>query len=128
MQPLTIEYNNVTRIVTNNIPAFSCLGDRINEQIGLLTGDEVIYAGASHKETNTSYYLYNKDSSTFWTMSSASYKNNNFYPFAVNENGKLVSDVVATLNRGVRPVININANVSSTGEGTFENPYIIKDN
>ncbi len=118
-------YNAYTRIVTNNIPTFSCLGDRVSGSVGLLTVDELVYAGASIKDNNSDFYLYNKDSGSFWTMSGAKNNNSNYYPFVLNENGKIIYDNVATLNRGVRPVINIKANVSSTGNGTVENPYII---
>lgn len=120
-------FSAYTRIMTNNIPTFSCLGDKITSLIGLLTIDEVIYAGANIKDANTAFYLYNKDSGTFWTMSGAKYKNGSYYPFAINENGKLTTDTIATLNRGVKPVINIKADVSSSGKGTIENPYIIKE-
>lgn len=121
-------FNPYTRIITDNIPTFSCLGDKINSSIGLLTIDEVIYAGANTKDNNTGYYLYIKDSGSFWTMSSARFKNSNYYPFVINENGKLVYDNSATLNRGVRPVINLKAEVTATGDGTEANPYVIKSN
>lgn len=118
-------YNSYTRVITNNIPTFSCLGSKVGTLVGLLTIDEVIYAGANIKDSNTAFYLYNKDSGAFWVMSGAKYKNSNYYPFIINENGKLISDTVATLNRGVRPVINIKSDVSSIGDGTIDNPYVI---
>lgn len=120
-------YNPYTRVITNNIPTFSCLGDTVGSSIGLLTIDEVIYAGANIKDNNTGFYLYNKDSGSFWTMSSARFKNNNYYPFIISDSGKLVYDNAATLNRGVRPVINLKAEVTSTGDGTESNPYVIEE-
>ena len=120
-------YNSYTRIMTDKIPNFSCLGERIDSNIGLITIDEVIYAGANIKDANESFYLYNKDSSSFWTMSAAKYRNSNYYPFIVRENGKVTHDISANLNRGVRPVINLNSEVVVNGTGTIDDPYRLKD-
>ena len=120
-------YNSYTRVFIDKIPNFSCLGDKITSKIGLLTIDEVIYAGGNIKDANESFYLYNKDSSSFWTMSAARYKNGVYYPFIITENGKVSYETNATLNRGVRPVINLNSEVVVVGDGTINKPYMLKD-
>lgn len=117
-----IAYN---RIIANKIPNFVCLGSFDNLKIGLLTADEVVYAGAGTSE-NKAYYLYNEAIETaYYTMTSAVYSENNYYPFAINTDGSLVYNISGILLRGVRPVINIAKNTKVTGNGTKENPYKI---
>ena len=119
-------YSSYIRNVTNKIPTFNCLGKNVGAKIGLITADEVIYAGGLYKENNTSYYLYNdKITSGWWTMTPASGNETSMNPFIVNESGMLNNDVVGTYNRGVRPVISLTKNISVSGSGTASDPYII---
>lgn len=115
------------RIITNKIPSFVCLGNAVNSKIGLLTADEVALAGGSNI-ANTSYYLYNENIKTSYYTMTASSINATFNPFVVNADGSLVSDVSGTLLRGVRPVINITKNAKVSGNGTYEDPYVIISN
>lgn len=120
------EYNSYIRNVTNKIPTFNCLGKNVGAKIGLITADEVIYAGGLYKENNTSYYLYNNDITTsWWTMTPASGNETSMNPFVVNESGMLNNDVVGNLNRGVRPVISLINEVAVSGTGTESDPYVI---
>lgn len=121
----SINYAAYSRIITNKIPTFVCLGYSDNGKIGLLTADEVAMAGGSTSE-NTSYYLYNSDIDTsYYTMTSAKNENNNYYPFIVDTNGALASDTSGDLLRGVRPVINIIKTAKVSGNGTIDEPYQI---
>ncbi len=118
-------FNAYNRIVLNKIPTFVCLGDTTNQKIGLLTIDEVMLAGASTSD-NTNYYLYNSDIDTdYYTMSSAKYTNNVYYPFIVTTNGAIDYTTSGELLRGIRPVINIIKTARVTGDGTEDNPYQI---
>lgn len=119
-------YNAYTRIVTNKIPSFNCLGDRLTNKIGLLTADEVVYAGASYDTENKNFYLYNEEiENLWWTMTLSKNEDDDFNLFAIDEDGKLTDDVSGTLIRGVRPTINLNRQVIVTGEGTINNPYVV---
>ena len=119
-------YAPYTRLITNNIPSFNCLGDNYSGKIGILTADEVVYAGANFKNENKSYYLYNSDiKNIWWTSSLAKADKNNFYPFSVNINGKIVSDTTGMLYRNIRPSINIVRKTMVNGDGTLDNPYEI---
>ena len=118
-------YAAYSRIVTNKIPTFVCLGYSENGKIGLLTADEVVMAGGS-TTANNSYYLYNSDITTaYYTMTSAQNVDNSYYPFIVNSDGSLASNVSGELLRGVRPVINIIKTAKVNGTGTVEDPYQI---
>ena len=120
-------YESYTRIYTNNIPTFYCLADAFKSNIGTLSIDEVILAGASPKNENKDFYLYNSKISEMWyTMSGAKNVDNNVNLFMVDTNGKIRYDVNGNLYRNVRPVINIIKNIEVKGEGTQENPYVIE--
>ena len=119
-------YNAYSRIVTDMNPTFNCLGDKYSSKIGLITADEVIYAGGLTTSENKDYYLYNSAiENNWWTSNIAKFSSQGFYPFAIDTNGKVVSDINGTLYRGLRPVININKKTVVTGTGTITDPYVI---
>ena len=110
-------------------------------KIGLLTGDEVVYAGAGNSKsaaTNTTYYLYKNTGNAWWTMTPAWYNGANYYNaniVSVNASGVLISaqpDLGVTAasransTLSVRPAIALKKDTTITqGTGTAENPYKI---
>ena len=96
--------------------------------IGLITADEVAYAGGVYASSNQGYYLYTNQE--YWTMS-PSYINKlgqkTFLGciFFVRAGGNLnASSVNGTYS--VRPVINLKADVTiSSGNGRSTSPYVI---
>ena len=95
--------------------------------IGLITADEVAYAGGVYGSRNTSYYLNNYD--YYWTMSPYHFSNSDgAFVFYVDSFGSPSSDPYGYVNDtyGVRPVINLRADVAiSSGDGSASNPYVI---
>jgi len=95
----------------------------LSNPVGLITADEEVLAGNSANKTNTSYYLYNGE--RYWTsapnhwISSVS----DAYVSTV-DGGYLYYDYVYS-ELGVRPVINLKADVEFTGNGTIDDPYKI---
>ena len=103
--------------------------------IGLISADEVMLAGHAGgvfngtythtKKNKTSYLTTGND---FWTLTPASahipYGFSYWYAFGVviGSSG-IIDDNSAPF--GIKPVININSNVSVTGTGTKTDPYII---
>ncbi len=121
-------YLTYTRIMTNKIPTLNCLGTSFNSNIGILSVDEVVLAGASPNSDNHDFYLYNEKTNNVWyTMSGAKGNASSLNMFMIDENGKLKYDVNGNLYREVRPVINLIKNVEVTGNGTIDNPYQIKE-
>lgn len=117
------------RIVEDKIATFKCLGNNYSSKIGLITIDEVIYAGSSYKKVNNDYYL--NDSSInngYFTMSGAALKKDKYHPFYVKSNGDISDDVDGFLIREIRPVINIIKVINMTGKGTKDNPYKLASN
>lgn len=89
----------------------------LNDSIGLLTLDELMYAGY-----NSNNFLYSSDS--YWTMSPAYYNGYNAYNFSVI-NGKINKSIV-TDELGIRPVITIKKDtIVKSGDGSIEFPYLI---
>ena len=118
-----------TRVVEDYIPSFICLSDKVTSKVALLTVDEVLFAGASPNEENTSYYLYNESIETdSFLMSSSKLVNGIYYPFALSKNGKVLSDVSGSFLRSVRPVITIIKTALVEGDGTSSNPYKLISN
>ncbi len=91
--------------------------------IALITVDEVIYAGGNASNVNSSYYLY--ENIDYWTMSPFYYNSGAFGSIVRNMGYLYYNNIIATA--GVRPVINLKANIEITsGDGTQSNPYVIK--
>ena len=92
--------------------------------IGLITADEVAFAGGVYGSNNTSYYLYNN--AYYWTMSPSYFysTSSRAYVFFVRSDGAL-GDVWVNNTNGVRPVINIKADTEITGSGTTSDPFSV---
>lgn len=114
-------------------------------KIGLLTGDELAFAGAKagnvNATGNTTFYLYANTSATWWTMSPAHYTPANFHGVrmitvsddgeicvSIDGNGCLASFVRDTA--GVRPSIALKSTVEISNvedaDGTATHPYKIR--
>ena len=121
----TFYYAPYERIYTIRQPSLQCSNDNdiYTTKVGLITADEVMYAGGT-TSSNSSYYLYTGQ--IYWTMSpyyfNAAYSSASV--FRVNSSGVLSSSNVHS-TRGVRPVINIASNVRITGSGTISDPYVV---
>ena len=129
-------YGASDRLLTNKTPSFECTntadlytvssansGNKVLDYpIGLITADEVAYAGGVWESSNNGYYLYTNQ--YYWTMSPYLFNGGSAYVFDVNSDGSL-NDYYVTSARGVRPVINLSPNVTITGEGTSSNPYVV---
>ena len=89
--------------------------------IGLITADEVAFAGGVYGSSNSSYYLYNSD--YYWTMSPSWHDEGYAHVFVMCYDGFFSDDNVGWSGYGVRPVINIRADVQLTGSGTTTDPF-----
>ena len=97
----------------------------LSKPVGLITADEVSMAGGRTSSQNTLYYLYT--GTTYWTMTPSVFNSSNVaITFAVLSYGALGGPGV---NNGfcVRPVVNLNTeNLTFTGTGTMQDPYVIE--
>ena len=118
-------YAAITRLYTDYAPTLACnSGDVYTLKVGLITADEVEFAGGKN-ENNTSYYLYNGQN--YWTMSPIIWNGAHAIVFYVNVNGHLDYTNVNNTTRGLRPVINLKADTlfATGGTGTQSNPYVV---
>ncbi len=93
--------------------------------VGLIAVDEVAYAGGVVGSNNSSYYLYTN--STYFTMSPSYFNNGNSYArmFSVTSYGALSINSDTNNSHGVRPVINLKADVELSGTGTATDPFVV---
>ncbi len=122
-----IDYAAYNRLASNKAPSLKCTdsGDRFGTAIGLITADEIAYAGGVYNKDNTGYYLYTNQ--YYWTMSPSYYAYDYAYVFSVSSSGWLTGNGV-NLTYGVRPVISLKADTQfSSGNGTSSNPYTVSD-
>ena len=92
--------------------------------VGMITADEMAFAGGVIWQTNTSYYLYNGAHN--WTLSPF-----NFYYWSADEFSLYSSGIFGigygvTGSRGGRPVVSLKKGTElSSGSGTATSPYIV---
>ena len=108
---------------SNVRPSLDCSNssDILKIPVGLITADEVVYGGLAFNATTTNNYLYTGQ--YYWTMSPYYFYGSDAYVFRVYSTGFLAGYGRVFSTFGVRPVINLKANVTITGEGTSSNPY-----
>ncbi|MGN1000650.1 MAG: hypothetical protein ACI4OG_01790, partial [Bacilli bacterium] len=133
-------YGAYNRLYNTNQPQFACpqtndlftmstssKGNKaLTYPVGLITADEVVYAGIVYDDgetENTNYYLNN--STVYWTMSPIHSASGAPYLF-LKYKGLLYRDIPTNVY-GARPVINLASYVEITsGDGTIDNPYVVK--
>ena len=121
----TLKVNGLSKI-----PGTSGYGNNVlNYPVSLITIDEIALAGGVYNKMNTKYYLNNN--SYNWTMSPAYFYSDEAYSYvwAVNPTGILRNYYNPASNFGVRPVINLKANIKfKSGSGTENDPYTLLEN
>ena len=121
--------NAIMTVYSNYTPNFKCATDGnnkglINANIGLLTYDEVIYAGGYYRKSNNNYYLYNS-AIYWWTMSPAGVSSS-AREWGISPTGEIGENGVSGTYR-FRPVLNLNADTQiSDGDGTKDSPFVIQ--
>ena len=139
------------RLYTNKTPTYNCTNSKdafsgsnseakLTYPIGLMTADEIAYAGGKGDTNLTSpyawYYLNSANGSitggTFsWLLSPYRWSGDYARVFSVYGSGNpgtLVSYVVVWTARGVRPAISLKTcTIWTSGNGAPETPYTIKE-
>ena len=95
--------------------------------VGLITADEVAMAGGKADSENSTYYLYtNQD---YWSGSPQHFYSDDDYAFALNvyNNGTIGNDYVEN-RKGTRPVISLSSKAKLSGNGTYNDVYIVSSN
>ena len=132
-------FSSYTRAWTNHTPSIECSRDldkfsvsssigngALTYPVGLITSDEVMYAGGRGASPNSTYYLYTAED--YWSLSPSTFGGHHAYEIRVRSTGSIdyysVSD-----SYGLRPVISLKStDVVASGDGTSTNPYVISTN
>ena len=127
-------YGGYLRIMNTKKPMFKCNdndlfttkestnGNRaLQYSIGIITVDEVSYAGTTWFLANDKYYLYTNE--YYWTMSPLQFLNAASM-YIVGSTGDINGNS-ANSPKCVRPVINLRADLNLSGSGTSTDPYVV---
>ena len=131
-------YGAFERIISKKIPSLRCSlssdkftatsnygNGALSYSVGLLTADELVFAGAANLVNNSNFYLYTNQG--YWLITPFRYSENKAFVFSLTNKGEILSTSLGS-HYGIRPVININGNIEFTGNGTWNDPYKVKTN
>ena len=108
-------------------PSLKCNGElsKVTSKVGLITADEIAFAGSIFATSNRSTYLQeNTGTNWWWSLSPNGFYGDDAYVWRVYS-GRLDFNHVY-FSGGVRPVISlISSTIISRGSGTSEDPYVV---
>ena len=109
-------------------PSLKCNGElsKITSKVGLITADELALAGYATGLQNTTTYLQENATDTYWWSLSPDFFYGG-YAYVWNVYGSSGGFYSSSVNftYGVRPSISLKSTTNVTGEGTSNSPYII---
>ncbi|MDY4544564.1 MAG: hypothetical protein SPE00_04530 [Bacilli bacterium] len=98
----------------------------LNYPIGLITADELTFAGLPGRETNGSFYLHT--GAYYWSGSPGRFDDGAAYEFVVRGDGFMFDDSVMSSGR-VRGVVSLSSKAKLSGNGTYNDVYrVVGDN
>ena len=111
-------------------PSLKCNGElsKINSKVGLITADELAFAGYAFNINNTTTYLQENATEVLWLSLSPRGFYGDFLGSRAGVWGVLGSDgkfdsTYVNFALGARPSISLKPSTNVTGDGTSENPY-----
>ena len=109
-------------------PSLKCNGElsKINSKVGLITADELALAGYAYNISNTTTYLQENATDTYWwSLSPIIFNGGLANVWSVGGGNGRFDDYFVNSTYGVRPSISLKSTTNVTGEGTSSTPYII---
>ena len=110
-------------------PSLKCNGElsKINSKVGLITADELALAGYAYNLENTTTYLQENATDTYWWSLSPDYfYGSRAYVWSVDGGGGGLFGNHGVYNAlGLRPSISLKSTTNVTGNGTSSSPFII---
>ena len=130
------QYKTFNRIFTNKTPSLKCTlnddkftvfdslgnGD-LTYPVGLVTADEIVYAGGKYNTQNLLFYLYKGKGC--WTLSPNTHTPSSSSSWIIKENDSLGVYGVNANTVGLCPVISLKSNITFSGNGTMNQPFEI---
>ena len=132
----TLYFGARTRLYTNKTPTLKCQNTKdkftvdasngngaLTYPVGLITADEMAYAGGILNTSNSSFYLYTGQ--WFWALSPYNFSGSGAGGFVLASDGRLSYNFVDT-SGGVRPSVSLQPGIGMTGgSGTVADPFVI---
>ena len=128
-------YGATQRLVNKNNsaggtgPSLKCNGElnKINSKVGLITADELALAGYAYMLENTTTYLQENATDTYWWSLSPNFiDGSKAVVWGVDRSDGGFVNFSVDDSSGVRPLISIVSSATiSGGSGTSEDPYIV---
>ena len=131
-------FGAITRLKTNKTPTLKCQNAKdkftvdvsngngaLTYPVGLITADEMDYAGGvdGSSNTNSSFYLYTGQA--YWALSPRAFGSSDAYEFTLYSDGNLGTTYV-NLSSGVRPSVSLKPGITVTGgPGTATDPFVV---
>ena len=128
--------------VSNPTPTLECVQDNdkftvnasngngaLTYPVGLITADEMAYAGGVHGLSNRSFYLY--ISKYYWTLSPSYFNGSYAVGFVLRPFGGIPGTLdfhTADASAGLRPSVSLQPGIAMTGggSGTATDPFVIE--
>ena len=95
---------------------------KLSYPVGLISVDEITFAGLPAGRANNSFYLYTRD--YYWAGSPYDFFGSSSIEFRVGGGGDLGSNDVYYV-RGVRPVVSLSSESKLLGSGTYNDVYVV---
>lgn len=108
-------------------PTYTCKTDDnghglLTSKIGILSYDEIAYAGGHINESSQNHYLVNNNA--YWLMTPI--KNHQSSSIIIVSNSSMWANSLESVNSiGIRPVINVKNDEKVLGQGTEGEPFVI---
>ena len=109
-------------------PSLKCNGElsKITSKVGLITADELAFAGYAFDQNNTTTYLQENATDTYWwSLSPLYFSGDGAIVWRVYGSDGLFDSNYVFNTFGVRPSISLKSTTNVTGEGTSSSPFII---
>ena len=132
----SFSYSAGKRIWNTKTPTLKCDGNKERDgeidtnKVGMLTADEVAFAGADGNYNSNSTYYLNKNATTnyWWALSPINFfsKNYRVSSFEVENNGSLQTSYVSITYGSLRAAVSLTSSTKIiSGDGTVNNAYTV---
>lgn len=128
----SFEFTAGNKYFVTKTPSYKCETTGVDGEIdinkvGMLTFDEIVYAGGGNS-SNSNYYLNNNATTNYWWALSPDRFTSDFdgvYSFYVGDDGVVNRNLMVGSN-ALRPAVSLKSSTQITGgNGTVSNPYTI---
>ena len=132
-------FSSYSRNVSNKTPSYKCKNEsndlftmndgtfgnkKLSEPIGMVSADEISYAGGTAYQINYKVYLHG--GYTYWTMTPSYFYEGVAFTNNLSKNSHFGDGIIES-NDGIRPVIALNSKaIVTSGDGSLESPYIVE--